>query len=113
MRAHKKTAFHKESGFENCLGKTLGCWFWTTRNGAKTLLKFVDASFGINELILTCKEGMRIRSDAARNHEVLNTIDVFLFSGSSGGASDEPCACGDVHKHDWIIFRMEVCLHSD
>ena len=43
---------------------------------------------------------------------MLNTIDFFLLGGSSGGAGDETAARGDVHEHNGIVLRMDVCLHS-
>ena len=81
-------------------------------NRTEALLELVDTTLGINELVLTSEEGVRVGSNTAGNHVVLNTIDNLSLSGGSGGTSDEAAARGDVHEHNRIVLGMEICLHS-
>ena len=81
-------------------------------NGAEALLELVDTTLGVHELVLTGEEGVGVGGDTAGNHIVLNTINLFLLGGSSGGAGDEAAARGDVHEHNRIVLGMDVCLHS-
>ena len=88
-------------------GRLLG-----TTHSTEALLELVDTTLGIHELVLTSEEGVGVGSDTAGNHIVLNTVNLFLLSRSSGGASDETTARGDVHEHNRIVLRMNVCLHN-
>ena len=80
--------------------------------GAETLLELVDTTLGIHELVLTGEEGVGIGGDTAGNHIVLNTINLFLLGRSSGGTGDETAARGNVHEHNGIVLRMDICFHS-
>ena len=88
-------------------GRLLG-----TTNGAEALLELVDTTFGVDELILTREEGVRVGGDTAGDNVVLNTIDNLGLSGGDGGTGDETTARGDVHEHNRIVLGMEVCLHN-
>ena len=88
-------------------GRLLG-----TTHSTEALLELVDTTLGVHELVLTGEEGVRIGGDTAGNHIVLNTVDFFLLGGSGGGTGDEAAARGDVHEHNRIVLRMDVCLHS-
>ena len=79
---------------------------------AEALLELVDTTLGVHELVLASEEGVGVGSNTAGNHIVLNTVDFFLLGGSSGGTGDEAAARGDVHEHNRIVLRMDVCLHS-
>ena len=81
-------------------------------NGTETLLELVDTTLGVHELVLTGEEGVRVGSNTAGNHIVLNTINLFLLGGSSSGAGDETAARGDVHEHYRIVLRMQISFHS-
>ena len=88
-------------------GRLLG-----TTNGAEALLELVDTTLSIHELVLTGEERVRVGGDAAGHNIVLNTINLFLLGGGHGGAGDETAARGDVHEHNRIVLRMNVCLHN-
>ena len=81
-------------------------------HSAEALLELVDTTLGVHELVLTREEGVGVGRNTAGNHVVLYTINLFLLGGSSGGAGDETAARGDVHEHNRIVLRMDVCLHS-
>ena len=88
-------------------GRLLG-----TTHSTEALLELVDTTLGVHELVLASEEGVGVGSNTAGNHIVLNTVDFFLLGGSSGGTGDEAAARGDVHEHNRIVLRMDVCLHS-
>ncbi len=44
---------------------------------AEALLEFVDASLGVNKLLLTSEERMRIGCDTHGNNVVVNTVNLF------------------------------------
>ena len=101
------TCAHSHARKDLGKGRLLGA-----TNGAEALLELVDTTLGIHELVLTGEEGVRVGGDTAGNHIVLNTINLFLLGGSSGGAGDEAAARGDVHEHNRIVLGMDVCLHN-
>ena len=101
------TCAHSNARRDLGKGRLLGA-----TNGAEALLELVDTTLGIHELVLTGEEGVRVGSDTAGNHIVLYTINLLLLSGGSGGAGDEAAARGNVHEHNGVVLRMDVCLHS-
>ena len=105
----KKTLTCAHSHARADLGKSrlLGATYRT-----EALLELVDTTLGIHELVLTGEEGVRVGSNTARNHVVLNTIDNLSLSGGSGGTSDEAAARGDVHEHYRIVLGMQISFHS-
>ena len=83
-----------------------------TAHGAETLLKLVDASFGIDELLLSREERVGSGSDADRDDAVFHTIDLFLLFGSLGRAGDETRTGGHVNEDDRIVLRMNFLFHE-
>jgi len=73
----------KNNNEKNDLGKfpgqNLQLWLaGATDRCAETLLELVDATFGINKLLLSSEERMRIRSDTNGNDGVFHAIDHFF-----------------------------------
>ena len=81
-------------------------------DGAETLLEFVDAAFGVHELLLTREERMGISSDTSGNHAVFHAVDHFLLFGRLGGAGDETRASGHIYEDDRVVFRMNFLFHE-
>ena len=105
----KKTLLFAHLHAQADLGKSrlLGATYRT-----EARLELVDTTLGINQLVLTGEEGVRVGGDTARNHIVLNTIDNLSLGGGSGGTSDEAAARGDVHEHYRIVLGMQISFHS-
>ncbi len=53
----------------------------TTHRGAETFLELVNATFRVNELLLSGEEGVGIRGDAHRDHGVFHAVDDFFAIG--------------------------------
>ena len=75
-------------------------------------MKFIDATFGVDELLLTGEERMGIGRDADGDEAVLNAVDDFLFLGSLRGAGHEARSGGHVNEDNRIVFRMEILFHG-
>lgn len=84
-----------------------------TTNSTKALLELVDTTFGVDELVLTREEWVRVRRNTAGDHKVFNTVDNFSLSRTSGGVSDETATGRDVDENNRIVLRMNVFLHGD
>lgn len=83
-----------------------------TANRTKALLELVDTSLGIDELLLSSEERMRVSSHADGDDVILNTVDFFLFIGSDGGASEVAVATGHVLERDRVVIGMNVFFHG-
>ncbi len=84
-----------------------------TNGGTETLLELVDAAFGVNELVLTGEEGVRVRGDTARDNVVFYTVNNFRLSGGSGGAGHETATGRDVNEDNRIVLGMDIFLHGE
>lgn len=80
--------------------------------GTEALLELVDATLGIHELVLTGEERVGVGRNAAGNYIVLYTVNFFLFGGSNSGAGNETATRGNVHEHNGVVLRMNVCFHN-
>lgn len=81
-------------------------------NCAETLLKLIDAAFGIDELRESGEEGMGIGSDAGGDHGIFNTVDGLFFLRGLGRFRDEACAGGHVNEDHGIVLWMEFLFHG-
>lgn len=84
-----------------------------TTDSTEALLKLVDASLGVDELLLAREERMRICGDTNRNHEVVDAIHALGLSGLGGGASDELLPGTHVLEDDRIVFGVEILFHGN
>ena len=80
---------------------------------SETLLEFIDAAFGIDELRESGKEGVRIGRNADRDEAMFHAVDDFLLFGSLGRTADKTLAGGHVNEDDRIVFRMKVLFHGN
>jgi hypothetical protein len=87
-------------------------WLAYAAHGAETLLEFVDAALGIDELLLSGKERMRIRSDAAGYYGVFHTINNLFFLGGFRRTGDVARARGHINEDDGIVFGMKILFHG-
>jgi hypothetical protein len=111
----KRPAARKRPGDLAKVGNKTGSVELRLSNAAdrsETLLEFVDATFGIDELRESGEEGVRIGSNTDRDEAMFHAIDDFLLFGSFGRTADKTLAGGHVNEDDRIVFWMKVLFHG-
>src|SRR5690606_18920269 len=92
---------------------------WLSAPGARLLrvaaLELVDATAGVDDLVLAGVERMRRRGHFDLDQRVLLTVvpfDRLLGGGGQGGAGEEPEIGSHVLEDDFAVFGMDVGLHG-
>ena len=94
-------------------GLTFGLGLLDAANGTEALLKLVDPALGIDELLLTREEGMRIGGDTDRNHEVVDPVNILNPVRLGGRLSDVLLPGAHVLEDDRVIFGVEILFHGN
>lgn len=79
---------------------------------AETLLELVDATFGIDELLLPSEERMRVRADADGDDFMFHVIDDLDLVRGLGRAGDKAGTSGHIDENHGMIFGMQIFFHA-
>ena len=79
---------------------------------AELLLELLNATRRIDEALFPGVGRMRVRSDVANNHEVVNAVDFFDLLAFHCRARDKACACGNVDKAYGFVVWVDFVFHS-
>ena len=88
-------------------------WFGgAAHGGTETFLELVDATFGVDKLLLTGEERMRVRCDTYGDHAVLHAIDDFFTVRCLGRGSHNAGTRGHVDENHRLVFGMNGRFHK-
>jgi hypothetical protein len=79
---------------------------------SELVLELLDATSGIDETLLTSKGGVRIGSNIANYHLVINAIDCFSLATTHGRASQIFGASRNVDEGNRVELWMNFSFHS-
>gem|GEM_PF-3624433 len=79
---------------------------------SELVLELLDATSGIDETLLTGKGGVRISSNIANYHLVINAIDCFSLATTHGGASQIFSASRNIDEGNRVELWMNISFHS-
>ena len=82
-------------------------------DSTEALLELVDPSFGIDELLLTREEGMRVGSDPDRDDIVINSVHLLHPIRLGGGLRDVLLPGAHVLEDDGVVFGVEILFHGN
>lgn len=92
--------------FAICLG------LFNPTNSAEALLELVDPPFGVNELLLTGKERVRVGGDPDGDDKMIHSVDLLNSIGLCGRARNKLLTGAHVLEDDRIIFWVEIRFHE-
>ncbi len=76
------------------------------------LAEAVDAPLGVDQLLLARKEGVRSRSDVARDHVVGYAVDVASLVTGQRGPRLNLVSGGDIDEDHGVVFWMDSFFHG-
>ncbi len=83
-----------------------------TANRTEALLEFVDTTFGIDELVLTCEEGVGIRGDTTGDNVMFYAINFFCLLGCCARTGDKTTTSCDVEEYYGMILGVKISFHD-
>jgi len=79
---------------------------------SELVLELLDATSGIDETLLTSEGRVRISSNIANHHLVINAIDCFSLATTHGGASQIFSASRNIDEGNRVELWMNISFHS-
>ena len=79
---------------------------------AELALELLDATSGIDETLLTSEGRVRVGSNIANYHLVINAIDCFSLAATHRGASQIFSASRNVDEGNRVELWMNISFHS-
>jgi hypothetical protein len=103
----KKSPLHNAVGFLENLEQ-----IDVLATASELVLELLDATSGIDETLLTSEGGVRIGSNIANYHLVINAIDCFSLATTHSRASQIFSACRNVDEGNRVELWMDISFHS-